>query len=132
MRTEDFWHIVQRTSGKPGEPNSLVELTAELQRAGESTINAFERQVRRQVIALDTAELRDVAGQLWVLNDEQWLHVRAWFVSQGQEFVTGLLANPSRVLRRVADGRAGPFDPPSGEVFLYCADFARVARENVA
>ncbi len=130
MRTDDFWLIVQGSGGRSADPDFLAELSHALQRGGDASIAGFERHVREQVNALDTLEIRDVADQLWVLNDEQWLHLRAWCVTQGREFVSELAERPGRVLRRVADGRAGPFDPPSGEVLLDCADLARVAAET--
>ena len=127
MTTEDFWHFVRRAhAGGRFEAALLATLTADLQRAGQRTITAFEQKLREQVARLDTASLRDVATQLWVLSDDDWLHFRAWCVSQGADFVHQLETAPGRVLRDIAAG-GGPFEPPNGELFLYCADYARVA-----
>jgi hypothetical protein len=130
MRTDDFWLIVHRTRRDllRGDAPSLTALTTELQRLGETAIDAFESHARQQVAELDLPALRDVATQLWVISDDSWLHFRAWCVGQGREFVAQVVAEPSRVLRRLAGDRAGPFDAPNGELFLYCADYARVAR----
>ena len=133
MRTDDFWQLIDRTRRHAaGESAALAALTAELQRAGEASLTQFEHQLRRQLAALDTLELRDIAAQLWVLPDEAWLHLRAWWVSQGRSFIERLQANPGPSLRRLAETRQGPFDPPNGELFLYCAEFARVARTRVS
>lgn len=129
MRTENFWAIVQRSSrGRQDEAGALVSLTNELQRLGERAIGEFEHHVQQQLCSLDLSEIRDVATQLWVLSDEAWLHFRAWCISQGREFVDRLTAEPGRVLRQVAASRGGPFDPPNGEIFLYCGEYARIAR----
>lgn len=129
MRTDDFWLIVQRARQQGAtEAERLAALTRELQRIGESALRVFEAHVDEQLDILDTPLLRDIAQQLWVLSDEAWLHFRAWCIAEGRDFVDELLANPSRVLLRVSGARRGPFDPPSGELFLYCAEYARVAK----
>jgi hypothetical protein len=129
MSTDDFWMLVRRRRGDgPGDASALAALTRELERLGEPTIAAFERHVHRQVALLDTPELREVATQLWVFSDDAWLHFRAWCVSRGEEFVTELIAQPGRTLCQLAAKRGGPFDVPNGEIFLYCAEYARVAR----
>lgn len=131
MRTDDFWAMVQRTrQERHGESVALAALTGELQRLGEDSIRSFEQHLHEQLAALDTLVLRDVATQLWVLSDDAWLHFRAWCISQGRTFVATITAEPGRVLREVAATRSGPFDPPNGELFLYCADYARVARSK--
>lgn len=128
MRTDDFWLIVQGARrARPDDGAALASLTGELQRRGESVIRQFEQQVNAEVARLDSRVLRDIATQLWVFTDESWLDFRAWCVSQGREFVDRLTAHPSAVLRELANRRGGPFDPPNGELFLYCADYARVA-----
>ncbi len=106
----------------------MASLTCELQRLGEPAIGEFEHHVEQQLSSLDLSHLRDVATQLWVVSDEAWLHFRAWCISQGRDFVDRLVADPGGVLRHVAAGRGGPFDPPNGEIFLYCGEYARVAR----
>jgi hypothetical protein len=129
MKTEDFWLIVQRARQQgSGEPEQLAALTRELQRLPEAELRGFETHVNAQLQRLDTEVLRDIATQLWVLPDDAWRHFRGWCIGEGRAFVTELLANPTKVLKRVSDTRAGPFDPPNGELFLYCAEYARVAR----
>jgi hypothetical protein len=129
MRIDDFWHMVEQTRREAhGEPAALAALTMRLQRLGEPAIAAFERHVREEVAVLDTPELRDIATQLWVLSEDNWLHFRAWCVSQGPQFGAQLRKAPGSVLRRVAAEGGGPFDIPNGELFLYCAEYARVAR----
>jgi hypothetical protein len=129
MKTDDFWLLIDRTRrSSHDEAPMLAALTAELQGLREPAIIAFEQQLRDQMARLDQPRLRDVAEQLWVLRDDGWRHLRAWCVSRGLEFVQRLQANPSRIFRELADGRSGPFDPPDGELFLYCAEYARVAR----
>lgn len=128
MTTEDFWTIVHQARRLAGEEVALAALTAELARRGERAISGFDRQARREIAHLDIPEVRDVAEQLWVISDDAWLHLRAWCVSQGEEFVARVKTAPGRTLRVVAERRAGPFDPPSGELFLYCTEYARVAR----
>lgn len=108
----------------------LAALTGELQRLGESDLRRFERRVYAELKSLDTLELRDVAGQLWVVSGDNWTHFRAWCVCQGQEFITRLRAHPGAVLRDISSKRSGPFDVPNGELFLYCAEYARVARSK--
>lgn len=131
MSTDEFWAMVQQTRRDPrGEAPALAALTAELETRGDAAIEAFEAHVAQQLAALDTLALRDVANQLWVLSDEAWLHFRAWCVSRGAEFVAQVQREPGRVLRKVAAEAGGPFDAPKGELFLYCAEYARIARSR--
>lgn len=133
MTTDEFWMVVDQTRRHAADDAAgLAALTAELARRGERAIAGFERQARREVSQLDAPDLRDVTEQLWVLSDESWFNFRAWCVSQGHDFVSKLMAAPARVLRPVADARSGPFDVPTGELFLYCAEYARVARAVAA
>jgi hypothetical protein len=128
MTTDEFWRIVQRTHRPQfDEEAALAALTRELSRLGEPGITAFEKRVLREIAELDTPLLREVADQLWVLSDESWLHFRAWCVSEGREFVQDMKTIPGRLLRRIAAEGDGPFDPPSGALFLFCAEYARVA-----
>jgi len=129
MRTEEFWNIVQRARQQgASEAERLAALTRELQRLDEPSLRSFERNVAEHLQALDTEPLRDIATQLWVLPEDAWLHFRGWCVSEGREFVKELSVHPAQALKQVEATRSGPFDPPNGELFLYCAEYARVAR----
>lgn len=131
MRTEEFWLILEGAGRGPlGEAAALIALTTELQRLGPKAIDSFESHLGAQVARLDSKALRDIAEQLWLLTDESWLHFRAWCVGQGRAFVERLLERPSAVLRDLASRRDGPFDPPNGELFLYCSDYARIAGDR--
>jgi hypothetical protein len=129
MSTDDFWNIVRRARQQgANEGERLAALTRELQRLDEPALRDFEGHVATQLTALDTEALRDIARQLWVMPDEAWLHFRGWCLSEGKDFVRVLLQHPAPMLKRIEAERGGPFDPPNGELFLYCAEYARVAR----
>lgn len=126
----EFWdaiHACRTGIARDKDEAALALLTSRLTASDAGTIAQFEECFRQEVDALNDGALRDIAQQLWVLNDEDWLHLRAWCVSKGREFVDRLRRS-SAMLRSIASQRGGPFDPPSGEVFLYCAAYARVTR----
>lgn len=133
MSTDEFWTIVEQSRRMASDEAAiLAALTADLARRGDRTIAEFEQRTRGEIERLDTPELRDVTDQLWVLPQEGWGSFRAWCVSQGRAFVDALRTSPGRVLLPVTGARNGPFDPPKGDHFLYCADFARVVRTRNA
>lgn len=126
----EFWAIIQGCRSGIGvdkDEAALALLTSHLSASDPRTIALFEARFRAEVDALNDEVLRDIAQQLWVLNDEGWLHLRAWCVSKGREFVDRVRRRGA-MLRSIAAQRGGPFDVPSGEVFLYCAEYARVTR----
>lgn len=128
MNTEEFWLLVQHLTVPPADSRqAAATLLSALTALDEQELAEFERHFQSQVDALDTTELRDVAGQLWVLNDEDWRNLRAWCVCRGPVAVDRLIHDASW-LRRIAPDGESPFDAPSGELFLYCADYARVNR----
>jgi hypothetical protein len=131
MKADDFWALLRRSrSGiaRRRDEIALAALTAALAELTDAAVLEFEARFRAEVDVLDRGDLRDVADQLWVLNEETWLHLRAWCVSMGPDFVASLREN-SAGLRHAASPHGGPFDVPSGEIFLYCGEYARVTHE---
>jgi hypothetical protein len=131
MNVGDFWAVVRRSragAARDQDEVALVALTSALAEISDEAILEFDRTFRGIVDGLDLGELRDVADQLWVLNDDTWLYLRAWIVSKGPELVERLRRKATG-LRRIALQHGGPFDAPSGEIFLYCGEYARVNRQ---
>lgn len=131
MNLEEFWGIIRRSregSAHEMDGEALVALTNMLSELDARAIAEFEELFEAEIEKLDTLALRDVANQLWVLNDDTWTYFLAWCVSHGREFVERV-ARDVGALRGIASRSGGPFDTPSGELFLYCADYARVTRE---
>lgn len=131
MKSDDFWSLIRHSRDGLAEADdgaALVGLTSALAELNEQDIMAFDERFREEVAGLDRADLRDVANQLWVLSEEDWRNFRAWCVSQGPVFIERLRSQTG-ALRDVAVVSGGPFDAPSGELFLYSADYARVTRE---
>ena len=131
MNLEEFWSIIRRSregSAREMDGEALVALTNILSELEARGIAQFEEHFQSEIEKLDTLGLRDVGHQLWVLNDDTWTYFLAWCVSQGRDFVERV-AGDVAALRGIASRSGGPFDTPSGELFLYCADYARVTRE---
>ena len=130
MTPAEFWHIVQSSPApRHDHRRAATRLLARLATLDNAGLAEFERRFRAETEALDLAVLHDTAAQLWALTDESWLHLRAWCVSQGEPFVRRMRVVPE-MLRTVSAEFSDPFCPPTGELFLYCADYARVQRET--
>jgi hypothetical protein len=128
MMCEDFWQLVQKAhTPSPSGATPIGVLTAALAGRDQGEIANFAARLRREADLLDRQSIRAVADQLWLLDGESWLHMRAWCVGEGADFVAQLKRTPS-LLRVVAESFPAPFEPPTGELLLYCADYARVAQ----
>jgi hypothetical protein len=128
MTPEEFWALIDTSYAESDAEFEVgvARLIGALAARGQRVIAQFETRLQAETEALNIAELRAVAEQLWVLNDESWRNLRAWCVSRGRDFGVALRQKPAR-LAAVAAKRRGPFDPPNGELFLFCPDYARVS-----
>src|SRR5687768_16446640 len=93
MKADDFWGLLRRarSAGRQKSDDAiLAALMHELSCMEEPALAAFDEWFRREIVALDTPEFRDVANQLWVFHPEAWFNFRAWCVSRGEEFVLHL------------------------------------------
>ena len=133
MNAVEFWGLLQRCrsgAARDSDEAALEALISALAELSDERVLDFVQTFRREVESIDVGELRDVADQLWVLTEDSWLHLRAWCVSKGPDFVERLRRRGT-TLRRVAAVDGSPFEAPSGEIFLYCGEYARVSREVV-
>jgi hypothetical protein len=134
MNAVDFWAVIHRSrrgAARDKDDVALTALTAVLAEFSDDEILDFDSTFRAQVDALDLPELREIADQLWMLSDDGWLHLRAWCVSNGTDFVD-TLRQRGTALRGISKDHECPFTPPSGEIFLYCGEYARVMHEVAA
>lgn len=131
MNAVDFWGLLRRCrfgAARNRDEAALGALISALAELSDVEVLDFAGNFRDEVAALDLGDLRDVANQLWVLNDDSWLHLRAWCVSKGPD-VVARLRRRCAALRAIGVAHQSPFQPPSGEIFLYCGEYARVSCE---